>query len=67
MNRIREERIKSMTHHLYRAMPGAPPVPRDQDGATLWGEVDGNNHYDFCNRIARLIDGVDVRTHVNPD
>lgn len=62
-----EKRIEIMTHHLYRAMPGARRVPVDTDGNTLWGEVMGEDHYAFCERIARLIESVDVRTHVEAD
>jgi len=62
-----EKRIEIMTHHLYKAMPGARPVPVDPDGANLWVEVMGEDHYVFCDRIARLIEAVDIRTHAETD
>ena len=47
-------RITSMAEGLYRVMPGAPPLPQDADGLTLWGEVD-NDHWQFCVAIATLV------------
>lgn len=38
---------------LYEIMPGAPPVPQD-DGRSLWGEVEGNEHWRFCERLISL-------------
>lgn len=35
---------------LYQAMPGAPACPSDERGL-LWGEVEGNEHWVFCEAI----------------
>lgn len=39
---------------LYRLMPGAPPIPT-QDGRAMWGDVEGNDHWNFCAEIVDLI------------
>lgn len=38
---------------LYRTMPGAP-MPRKDGSCHLWGEVEGNDHWRFCEAIVRL-------------
>jgi hypothetical protein len=40
--------------HLYRNMPGAPLPPKDF-GGYMWGEVAGNDHWEFC---AAIVDTV---------
>jgi len=35
-------------------MPGAPVVPR-VNGCPMWGDVEGNEHWNFCEAIARAI------------
>lgn len=67
MSTLREKRIQISAQWLYSAMPGSPPVPQDESGENLWTAVDGTAHYLFCDRIARLIDGVDTSTHVEAD
>lgn len=39
---------------LYKMMPGAPMPPMD-DGYYLWGEMEGNDHWCFCEAIVDLI------------
>jgi hypothetical protein len=41
---------------LYRAMPGAPQPSRDEDGCAMWGDVEGNEHWQFCEAIVNLIE-----------
>lgn len=41
---------------LYRNMPGAPRPPRE-DGIEMWGDVEGNEHWDFC---AAIIDQMTI-------
>jgi len=53
--------------YLYDRMPGAPKTPEDENGVKLWGEVTDNEHYQFCEAIARSIALVDVRVHVEAD
>lgn len=43
-----------LTKRLYRAMPGAPPVPCD-GWNEAWCDVMGNQHWRFCEEIASLI------------
>lgn len=40
---------------LYKAMPGAP-VPSKEDGYFMWGDVEGNEHWAFCEIIIHMID-----------
>lgn len=44
----------AIARRLYRTMPGAPPVPR-QDGGEMWAEVDLSPHYTFCLAIAQAM------------
>jgi hypothetical protein len=46
--------VEQMAKDLYRAMPGAPPVPVD-GWDEAWGDVMGNQHWAFCEAIARMI------------
>lgn len=55
-----------MACDLYRVMPGAPPVPLDERG-WLWGEVEHNEHFQFCEIIAERIVRWSGVTIVNPD
>lgn len=41
---------------LYRAMPGAPPIPVE-DGVELVGDVMTNQHWAFCKLIFDLVNG----------
>ena len=68
------QEVERLTRELYDAMPGAPQVPKEHDpraphnyGARLWGEVEGNYHWQFCNRIAAAIIRNNVSTFVEPD
>lgn len=45
---------EAMALRLYREMPGAPPIPH-RDGQEMWGEVMGNQHFRFCEAVARMI------------
>jgi hypothetical protein len=65
-DRNKEKRIQIMARYLYERMPGARPVPTDED-RRLWGEVDGTDEYAFCEGIARLIESADAHTHVDHD
>lgn len=56
-----------MTRNLYELMPGAPAVPMSADRGMLWGEVEGNPHYEFCHCIANLIVKNSARTFVEQD
>lgn len=40
---------------LYLAMPGAP-LPPKEEGWYLWGEVEGNDHWMFCQAIVEMIE-----------
>jgi len=40
---------------LYAAMPGAPAPMRDSDGYAMWGDVEGNEHWQFCEAIVDLM------------
>jgi hypothetical protein len=40
---------------LYVEMPGAPFV-RFEDGVRMWGEVNDNDHWRFCEMIVRMMD-----------
>lgn len=62
----KRKRIDVMAQFLYDRMPGAPCVPTD-DGRKMLGEVEGNDHYIFCEAIAALMERVDTRTHVEAD
>lgn len=48
------DEIERMTLRLYRQMPGAPSIPR-QDGQEMFGDVMGNEHWSFCLEIARMM------------
>ncbi len=52
--RRQQLRIETISRNLYESMPGAPDVPKS-DGFKMWGEVEDNQHYEFCNVIANLI------------
>jgi hypothetical protein len=41
---------------LYRAMPGAPAIPR-YDGEEMYGDVIGNDHWNFCEAIVDMAVG----------
>lgn len=62
----KRKRIEVMAHFLYDRMPGAPRVPTD-DGWKMWGEVESNDHFIFCEAVAALIERVDTRVHVEAD
>ncbi len=49
-----EQEQEAMTRLLYETMPSAPR-PRTQGGDFMWGDVEGNDHWQFCSTIARLI------------
>lgn len=42
------------TANLYQAMPGAP-LPPIVDGFYQWGDVEGNDHWEFCRQIVATI------------
>lgn len=53
---IQQDRILlTLTKRLYEKMPGAPRVPRDRGGHALWGEVEGNEHWAFCEEIVQVL------------
>jgi len=55
MSKLRTDMIA----RLYRSMPGAPRIPVDPDsGFALWGEVEGNEHWEFCEQIVDLMAGM---------
>ena len=41
---------------LYASMPGAPSPSRDDDGYAVWGEVEGNAHWQFCEAIVDMVE-----------
>jgi hypothetical protein len=41
--------------HLYRLMPGAPEAAIE-DAYFMWGDVEGNEHWEFCEAIVRMVD-----------
>jgi hypothetical protein len=49
-----QETRRSNIIRLYRAMPGAPRPPR-QDGVEMWGDVDGNEHWEFCAAVVDMM------------
>lgn len=53
----REQSSRRMNRiiRLYREMPGAPMPPKDERGL-LWGEVEGNGFWEFCEAIINDID-----------
>lgn len=54
-----------MTRYLYRRMPGAPQPSTYETNTSVvmnWGEVEGNQHWNFCAAISDAI----VRTAANP-
>lgn len=51
-----DKHTQEIARRLYEAMPGAPRVEFDHDrGEKLWGEVDENEHYLFCEQVAQEI------------
>ena len=60
-------RVRDNTRRLYKLMPGAKHPPWDEVRGYLWGEVEDTPEYDFCAMIARMIDDVDTRVHVDGD
>jgi hypothetical protein len=56
-----------MAQDFYQSMPGAPPVPIDSVRGYLWGEVEGTEHWAFCETIARRIVSWSGRAIVKPD
>lgn len=40
---------------LYMRMPGAPKPSYDPERGMLWGECKGNEHWEFCREIVRLV------------
>lgn len=45
-----------MIIRLYRNMPGAPHIPYDHgSGDLMWGDVEGTDHWSFCEAIVNLI------------
>ena len=51
----KEHTIQAMAEDFYRVMPGAPQPPKDSDGYAMWGEVEDNEHFQFCKAIATRI------------
>jgi hypothetical protein len=41
--------------HLYRLMPGAPEAAIE-DAYFMRGDVEGNEHWEFCVAIVRMVD-----------
>lgn len=39
---------------LYKTMPGAP-MPSKEAGFYMWGDVEGNKHWQFCEQIVDTI------------
>lgn len=39
---------------LYEAMPGAPMPPKE-DGYYLWGDVEGNDYWRFCEAVVDMM------------
>jgi|GEM_PF-4956934 len=56
--------VLHITKKLYLKMPGAPIPPRGADGY-LWGAVEGNEHWQFCETLAQLI--VQNSSSIYPD
>jgi hypothetical protein len=54
MQRTQQDAIRRMTIAFYQAMPGAPMPPTD-NGFYLWGDIEGNEHWNFCEAIATQI------------
>ena len=54
MSKAQRDAIYRMTIDLYRNMPGAPRPPTE-NGSYLWGDVEGNQSWEFCEAIARQI------------
>ena len=50
---VRETRRLNIIR-LYRQMPGAPRPPRE-DGDEMWGDVEGNQHWEFCAAIVDMM------------
>lgn len=40
---------------LYEVMPSAP-FPDTHDGNYLWGEVEGNDYWCFCERVVDMVE-----------
>lgn len=51
----KQDTIQAMAEDFYRVMPCAPPVPFDDKIGWLWGEVEHNEHFQFCKLIATRI------------
>lgn len=49
------ERFNNIAY-LYLSMPGAPRPPTDDQGREMWGEIENNEHWNFCMSIVVLID-----------
>jgi len=62
-----QQAIRVHAQDLYLAMPGAPKVPRDGEGFACWGDIDGTEHWLFCEAIARAIVNTSGRVHVERD
>jgi hypothetical protein len=65
--KVKQARIVTITRNLYEVMPGARPVPTDVYGEKMWGCVDEEPHYNFCNSIANLIVRNSALTYVERD
>jgi hypothetical protein len=52
---MRFDQRREAIRRLYRVMPGSPVPPKDEDGFYLWGEMDGNEYWEFCAVIVDLI------------
>jgi hypothetical protein len=62
MSKDKQDRIMIAAKALYEQMPGAPAVPYDQIiGERLWGEVDENRHFLFCEAIATMMEEIAER------
>lgn len=66
MTTAQRNAIYRMTIDLYRSMPGAPRPP-SQDGMYMWGDIEGNEHWEFCEAIARQIVLLSTREFVDAD
>ncbi len=66
MTKEQRSAIYRMTIDLYRNMPGAPFPPTD-GGDYMWGDVEGNDHWNFCEAIARQIVLNSARLYIEAD
>jgi hypothetical protein len=50
-----EPTLLRLTKRLYAKMPGAPQPPSDEQGFKMWGDVEGNDHWQFCEEIIQVM------------